>query len=364
MKNKIRIGIIGAGWVARERHLPALKALPEVTVDAIWSRNEKNARQLASALDIPKVVAHWQEIVESPTVDAVIVATPPNLHHSITLSALQAGKHVLCQARLARNLKEASEMVSSAQRSGLVTAVYPARPGLKGDLVVKRLLHDEHYVGDVTDVRVVGLSKSDETDTYSWLTDPEVVGVNAMSLGMWAEVLNRWLGPAKRLTAIGTSHRKRQMNSRGQWEAPVVPDSLSVAGELACGATASYHFSTNAQFAPNQSIAIYGPRGAIQYDFFPDVLRGATGDDKELHPIDISSDEERTQDTDIQFVRAILDGTSVTPDFEEGLRYIEFCEAVALSLRTGDVVSLPLEQPAMQQWGERLACTADNSVAG
>jgi predicted dehydrogenase len=137
---------------------------------------------------------------------------------------------------------------------------------------------------------------------------------------------------------------------------------LAVAAELACGATAGYHFSTNAQCAPNQSIAIYGTRGTLQSDFFPDVLRGASGDDKELRTIEISPDEERTQDTDMQFVRAILDGASVSPDFEEGFHYIEFCEAVALSLRVQAPVSLPLVEPAMEHWGKSLASTTENSA--
>jgi predicted dehydrogenase len=354
MKHKVRIGIIGAGWVARERHLPALRALDEVSLEAIWSRDEQNAHKLASELDIPRVVRDWQEITESNSLDAVVVATPPVLHHPVTLSALQAGKHVLCQARFARNLKEASEMVTAAKASGLVTALYSARPGLKGDRVVKRLLHEEHFVGEVTDVRVTGLSLTEETGTYSWLTDQNVIGVNAMGVGMWSEVLNRWLGPTTTVTAIGKCHRKRQMNSAGTWEAPVVPDSLSVAAEMLCGATASYHFSTNARFAPKQSIAIYGPRGVIHYEFFPDSLSGASGDANEIQAIEISAHEEVTQDTDVQFVRAILEGTSVTPDFEEGLRYIEFCEAVALSLETGSAVSLPLKEPAMEHWGRTL----------
>jgi predicted dehydrogenase len=362
MKDKVRIGIIGAGWVARERHLPALRALPEVRLEAIWSRKGENARQLASELNIARVAEHWQEIIESQTIDAVIVAMPPILHHVVSLSALHAGKHVLCQARLARNLREAGEMVSAAKRSGLVTALYPARPGLKGDLVVQRLLHRENYVGDVTEVRVTGLTKAEESDSYSWISDPQVVGVNAMALGMWVEVLNRWLGPAKNVTAIGKNHIKQLRNKDGEWEAPTVPDSLAVAAALDCGATASYHFSTSAQFAPNQSIAIYGTRGAIQYDFFPDVLKGASSEDKELRTMDISPDEERTQDTDHQFVRAILEGTPVSPDFEEGLRYVEFCEAVALSIQTQTTVSLPLAQPAMEHWGKGLGSSAEKSA--
>ena len=73
----------------------------------------------------------------------------------------------------------------------------------------------------------------------------------------------------------------------------------------------------------------------------------------DLAPVDIPEAEVRTQDTDSQFVRAILEGTPVSPGFEEGIRYMEFSEAVALSLKSGDMVSLP--PPArMAAWGKSL----------
>jgi predicted dehydrogenase len=114
MKKRIRIGIIGAGWVARERHLPALSTLPEVKLEAIWSHDGQNARKLASEWNISRVAEHWNEIIASETVDAVVVATPPVLHHEVCLSALRSGKHVLCQARLSRNLNQLGGRAHSA----------------------------------------------------------------------------------------------------------------------------------------------------------------------------------------------------------------------------------------------------------
>ena len=80
---------------------------------------------------------------------------------------------------------------------------------------------------------------------------------------------------------------------------------------------------------------------------------GATNSAVNLEPIDIPMAEVRTQDTDYQFIRAILDGTPVSPDFEEGILYMEFSEAVALSLQSGSMVSLP-PSPSMSAWGRYL----------
>jgi predicted dehydrogenase len=327
-----------------------LKKIPEADLRLVWSRDADKAREVAAEFGIPKVTSQWQEITASTTVDAVVIATPPVLHHSATLAALKAHKHVLCQARMARNLREAQEMLHAAKSSGLVTALYPPRPGLKGDRVMRRLIHEEHYVGEIREVRVTGMALTPQADDYHWRTDPEVTGINTMTLGLWAEVLHRWVGPATRVMAMAQVHRKQRKTPGGAPTEAVVPDSLAVVAQLQCGATASYHFSEVAAFGPQHAIEIYGSQGALLYQLFTEEIQAATRGDKRLRPILIPPEEERFQDTDAQFVQAILQGTPVSPDFEEGLRYMEFCEAVALSVKNGVAVRLPLSQATMDSW--------------
>ena len=88
---------------------------------------------------------------------------------------------------------------------------------------------------------------------------------------------------------------------------------------------------------------------------FGDMLRGATAGDDGLEEIEVPDDEVRLQTTDAEFVRAILHGGTVEPDFEEGVRYMEFTEAVVISAPTAQTVTLPPE-PAMEAWGQQLAC--------
>ena len=350
----IRVGVVGAGWVACNRHLPALRQLPEADLRLIWSRDEDKARSVAAEFGVAGVVKQWQEVVESAEVDAVIIATPPVLHLPGTAAALHAGKHVLCQARMARNLSEAREMLRLARATSLVTALYPPRPGLKGDRVMQRLLHEQAFVGDILEVRVTAMALAPEKHGYSWANDPAVVGVNAMTLGMWAEVLDRWVGPAVRVMAMAKNHCKLRETPAGDWAEASVPDSLAIAADLQCGATATYHFSTHAAFGPGHAIEIYGSQGALVYRLFGDEILGASAGSTELEPIAIPPGEERFQDTDAAFMQAIREGTTVSPGFEEGLRYMEFSEAVALSVRTGAAVSMPPSQPAMDAWGQLL----------
>ena len=350
----IRVGIIGAGWVAETRHLPALARTPGVSCRAIWSRDPAKARKLAQQFAIPAVARKWEEVCDSADIEAVVVATPPVLHCPATLRALEAGKHVLCQARMARNLSEAQRMVAAAKSSGRVTALYPPRPGLKGDRLMKRLLHEENFVGDVTELRVTGMSFEKPPAGYDWRLDPAVVGVNALTLGLWVEVAQRWVGPAALVSAVAKVHRPVRRSATGASVAAIVPDSVVAAGTLRCGAAFSYHLSQSASFSPGHGIEIYGSRGALIYRLFSEEILGATGDAGEPAPMVVSAEEERSQTTDREFIDAIRRGVAVSPTFEEGLRYMEFCEAVALSEHSGSAVRLPLAQPAMDSWGKRL----------
>ena len=87
----------------------------------------------------------------------------------------------LSEARVARNLSEALRMLEASKATDLVTALYPAGFGLKGDRVMRRLLHDEGYVGEILEVRVTSVVSS-IPEVGAWVVDPEVVGVNTMML--------------------------------------------------------------------------------------------------------------------------------------------------------------------------------------
>ena len=340
MVDTVRIGIIGTGKVAQARHIPRLQKIPGVRITHAWSRTRETAELAANELGIPTVVDHWEAIVESPQIDAVVIATPPILHLPATLAALDAGKHVLCQARMARNLSEARVMLEASQAASLVTTLYPPVPGLKGDRVMRRLLHDEGYVGDILDVRTTAVTPPIQ-GAGGWQADPEVVGVNTMTLGILAEVFNRWVGPARSLSA-----------SSG--EAPTAaPQSLAIGTELENGGTASFHLSFRVTQGPGSSMEIYGSRGVLDYKLFIEEISGMTEGEDEMHPIEISAEEQRDQTTDAEFIQAIREGTPVSPDFAEGVRYMELSEAVAQSLHEGRAVSMPPE-PKMDSWGKPL----------
>ncbi len=348
----IRIGIIGVGAVAQSRHIPRLKAIEGVELAMAWNRTLSKAEEVASEFGFSQAVADWRDIAESPDIDAVIIATPPGTHHEMTLASLAGGKHVLCQARMSRNLKEAHEMHDAAASADKVTCLYPPLPGLKGDRTMLRLLQDD-YIGELREARVVGMAAPAPKDSYDWRRDPDVTGLHLLTMGMWIEVLNRWVGPATSLAARAGYHFDKVVDSAGEMVDAAVPDSVAITANLESGAAASYHFSTEASFAGPHKIELYGSKGALIYSLFGDEIHGATAGMSSMQPIEPDPDEIRLQTTDAEFIQAIREGTPVHPSFDEGVQYMEFCEAVGQSVMFDKVVDLPPE-PLLATWGRTL----------
>src|SRR2546421_10071653 len=140
-ERRLRIGLIGAGGNMRARHIPGLRALPDVEILAVCNRRPESTREAAREFGIPRSYATWEELLRDPDLDAVVIGTWPYLHAPITLAALEAGKHVLTEARLAMNATEAHRMHKAArQHARLTTQVVPSPFGLKGHEVMKQLI--------------------------------------------------------------------------------------------------------------------------------------------------------------------------------------------------------------------------------
>src|SRR5437870_726140 len=109
-EKRIGIGFIGAGGIAKQRHLPGLKKVPGVELVTVANRRRETAEAVAKEWGFGSVKDDWRQVIDDPNVDAVFVTTPPYLHKEATLAALQAGKHVFTQARMAMNYADARAM--------------------------------------------------------------------------------------------------------------------------------------------------------------------------------------------------------------------------------------------------------------
>jgi predicted dehydrogenase len=118
----IRVGLIGAsidrGWAA-SAHIPALKALPEFELAAVATTRQESADAIAQRYGIPRAFGDWQEMVQRPDIDLVIVTVKVASHRDPVLGALAAGKHVFCEWPLALDSASAGEMLDAARRAGV-----------------------------------------------------------------------------------------------------------------------------------------------------------------------------------------------------------------------------------------------------
>ncbi|MEZ4498656.1 MAG: Gfo/Idh/MocA family oxidoreductase [Thermomicrobiales bacterium] len=118
----IRVGVIGTGFGASV-HLPALQKIPFVEVAGICSRKPERVLMIAAQHGIRKTSTDYREFVRDPDIDAIVVASPPNLHHAMAIAAIEAGKHVLCEKPLSRTLAESRDLVRLAEQAQLVAMV-------------------------------------------------------------------------------------------------------------------------------------------------------------------------------------------------------------------------------------------------
>ncbi|MDQ0973682.1 UDP-N-acetylglucosamine 3-dehydrogenase [Neobacillus niacini] len=114
---KLRVAVIGCGSIAQHRHLPEYKSNKNVEIVAVCDINEERALAVAEKYDV-KAYTNYQELLSSGSVDAVSVCTPNYLHAPISIAALNAGLHVLCEKPMATSKQEAEEMIAAANESG------------------------------------------------------------------------------------------------------------------------------------------------------------------------------------------------------------------------------------------------------
>ena len=344
----VRIGIVGAGANTRSRHIPGFRAIPGVEIMGLINRSRESGERVAREFGIPQIYSDWRALVDDPQIDAVCIGTWPDMHCEITCAALEAGKHVLTEARMARNVAEARRMHATAMaHRGQAAQIVPSPFGLVPDRFV-RSLFEAGYVGQLREVVVIGADATfwDYTELLHWRQDARISGVNVLALGILHETLSRWVPPTTRVFA--QSHcfeRRRPLPDRPGLAEVTVPDSVQIVTQIEGGARGLYHVSGIALFGPGKQIHLYGSRGTVKYLIAPEeqLLCGRAGD-PDLKPIEIPEDQRGRWRVEEEFIAAVRGQDKVYfTDFATGVKYMEFTEAVARSAALGLAVDLPLK---------------------
>lgn len=340
---RIRVGLIGAGANTRLRHIPGLRAIEGVKLVCVANRTVASGMVVADEFDIPHVREHWTDVIADPDVDAIVIGTWPYLHAEATSRALAAGKHVLCEARMAANAAEARRMLAAAQQTNLVAMLVPSPFGLRGDRVVRELLADG-LLGQVREIIVRGLAatSADPDAPLHWRERAERCGVNILTLGILNETVQRWFGRTESVLAQTSQFIVRRLDPEtGMPQDVDVPDSVAVIARMADGAQCVYHVSGHAYHGGSPRIEAYGSGGTLVYNLESDAICTARASDASLRELPIAQDKLGRWQVEEDFIAAIRGERPVTrTSFVDGVKYMCFTEAVRRSADTGRRVAL------------------------
>lgn len=336
----IRIGIVGAGRNTISKHIPGLQAIDGVEIVSVCNRSHESSERVAQQFGIPKIYENWQKLVAAPDTTAIVIGTWPYMHCPVTLAALAANKHVMCEARMAMNAQEARTMRDAARaKPHLVAQVVPSPVTLRVDPTVQRLIA-EGYLGDMLAINVRdGNAFLDRDAPLHWRQDFDLSGFNVMSLGIWYEALMRWVGEATRVTAMGKTFVSMRRNAEGVMRAVRVPEQVDVIADMACGAQAHLQFSNVTGLVGPAEVFLFGSSGTLR--FSDNKLYGGQRGDEGLKEIAIPPEQAGGWRVEEEFVNAIRGKERIShTTFADGVKYMEFTEAVAHSMANGQVITL------------------------
>lgn len=338
----LRVGFIGAGANTTLRHIPGLRAIDGVELVTVANRSAESSQRVAAEFGIARVAPSPEAVIADADVDAICIGTWPSTHRDYTVAAIEAGKHVLCEARMAGTLDEAREMHRAArQHPDLVAQLVPAPFDFRLGPTIARMIADG-TLGDVTEVMVTVFNGGalDPVRPAHWRERSVYSGRNVMMLGIFNEVIQRWLGDTTGVVASGrVAVTGREEAPSGQVVPLDVPDSFGVFGSLVSGARVTYACSALAQGAQPPSVSVYGSRATLHWSM-GDTGRWAPHGQpwQEIEP-DPGTD--RGWRVEADFVDSIRNGAPVRlTSFDDGLKYMAFIDAAWTSWQRGTAVSL------------------------
>jgi predicted dehydrogenase len=215
---KLQIGIIGVGGIAQGRHIPALQALKEdCVITAVSDVNKERAQEVAAKYNIVHVFEDYQDMFN--VVDAVIICTPNKFHAEITVAALEAGVHVLCEKPMALSAEECEKMLEASQRSNKVLAIAYHYRFMKNSQAAKQLMKE---VGTPLVTRVQALRRR-KVPGWGVFTNKSLQGGGSLiDYGCHLLDLAIWLmGSPKHISVNGSTYNmlSKTPNSVNQWGA-------------------------------------------------------------------------------------------------------------------------------------------------
>ena len=356
----IGVGVVGAspqspGW-ATLAHLPALRALPEFSLQAVSTSRPESAAAARDAFGID-TFDNAQDLIAHPGVDLIVVSVKVPEHHQLVSAAIDAGKMVFCEWPLGRTSAEAEDLARRARIAGVRTVV-----GLQASFApAVRYLADliaDGYIGDVLSTSLVGSGMAwgaTTTRRSAYLFDKgNGATMVTVAVAHAIDAVTAVLGGFAELSAT-TAVRQRQVQvDDGSVLTATSPDQAAIQGTLQSGAVASIVFRGGASRAMNLRWDITGSEGDLLVtSSFGNIqvadlaLEGGRGAEPSVRPLAIPGayfDRAPSAPAGLaanvtylysQFASDLRNGTQRAPDFARAVRLHALLDAIQISAESG-----------------------------
>ena len=348
--DRLRIGVIGAGFIGRV-HMEKFGQMDDAAVVGCTDVSAEMATAAARTFGLDRVYADAQELIGSPDVDAVVVAVPNKHHAALTVSALQAGKHVLVEKPMALNARDAREIVAAQRSSGLTVMVAHQMRWLAQPQEVKRMV-ERGELGEVYNARCGMMRRKNIPGWGSWFTRMDEsgggplidIGVHVLDMAMWL------LGNPRPVSVFGSTYAKFGPDRRGlgswgtpQWDGYFdVEDLASAMIKMDDGTTLTLEVSWAVNTLSDNShfVDLMGTEGGASIRGNRLVYTTHRFD----RPVDVESQPASGEDSRTllcrHFLHCVQSGTAPISDAVSGLVNNTILDAIYESARTGTAVDL------------------------
>ncbi|GAB2763095.1 Gfo/Idh/MocA family oxidoreductase [Rhabdobacter roseus] len=261
----IRWGIIGCGDVTEKKSGPAFSKVPHSELVAVMRRDAAKAADYAQRHGVPKWYDQVDDLINDPDVNAIYIATPPDVHKEYTLKALRAGKPVYVEKPMARNAAECEDMVQASRDTGVPLFVAYYRRSLPYFVKLKELI-DTQAIGEIRQVHIT-IHKTPypeevgESPQPGWRVQPELSGGGHFHdlASHQFDYLEYVLGPIQQAKGIAR-------NQAGLYAADDVVQAV-FAFESGVVGSGSWCFATNGVEQKEEAVLL-GTLGKITFSFF------------------------------------------------------------------------------------------------
>ncbi len=224
---KIRVGVVGLGWVAQVFHLPLLAKIEGAEVVAVCDKDKARSRMIGEKFSVPNVFSDYRQMLDRDDIDAVIVSTSNDAHHPVTMATLQAGKHAFVEKPITKTFQEAKELTEEANRHKL-TLMVGMNNRFRPDTMILKSFVEKGELGKLFYAKGGWLKSLSETNPWMTRKDKSGGGV-VLDLGIVMLDLILWMmgfPPVTRVSATMYGHKTKSVEDTCVATVKMKPDSV------------------------------------------------------------------------------------------------------------------------------------------